>query len=67
MRTASLSPQPSDNRKLVTVSGPAKVTTINVKREFAACRAGAKPGVLGVLPVKVASASDSVPIAAAAA
>ena len=62
MRTASLSP--SEDRKLVTVSGPAKVTTINVKRE-APPAPGAKPGVLGVLPVKVASAGDSVPVAAA--
>jgi D-alanyl-D-alanine carboxypeptidase len=62
MHTASISS--SEDRRLVTVSGPAKVTTINVKRETPAAP-GAKPGVLGVLPVKVASASDSVPVAAA--
>ncbi len=64
MRTASLAPPPADDRKLVTVSGPAKITTVNVKRESPPAP-GAKPGVLGVLPAKVASAGDSVPLAAA--
>jgi len=64
MRTASLATPPADDRKLVTVSGPAKITTVNVKRESPPAP-GAKPGVLGVLPTKVASAGDSVPVAAA--
>ena len=64
MHTASLSPPLANDRKLVTVSGPTKVTTVNVKRESPPSP-GAKPGVLGVLPAKLASATDSVPVTAA--
>ena len=66
MRTESLSPVPADNRKLVTVSGPTKITTVNVKRESSP-PPGAKPGVLGVLRGKIASVADAVPVTAAAA
>ncbi len=66
MHTASLSPVPADNRKLVTVSGPSKITTVNVKQESAP-PPGAKPGVLGVLRGKLASVADAVPVATAAA
>ncbi len=62
MHTASLAPPPADDRKLVRVEGPTKVTTVIVKRESPPAPA-AKPGVLGVLPVKVAAAGDSVPLA----
>jgi D-alanyl-D-alanine carboxypeptidase len=80
MHTASLSPLPSDNRKLTpTPAGgnQASVTTVAiVKSDNPALPPppGAKPGVLGVLPAKpaqaptqVASAGDSVPVPAAAA
>ena len=66
MHTASLAPPLADDRKLVRGGkAPTKVTTVIVKRESPPA-AGAKPGVLGELPVKVASAGDSVPVAAAA-
>ncbi len=56
MHTASLSPLPADDRKLVTVTGPSKITTVNVKRESSP-PPGAKQGVLGVLPARLASAA----------
>lgn len=65
MRTASLSPPPSDSHKLMpATASPAKVTNVILKREPPP-PPGAKPGVLGLLPTKVASAGDSVPVAAA--
>ena len=64
MHTAALAPPLADDRKLVRVEGPTKVTTVIVKRESPPAR-GAKPGVLGTLPIKVATAGDSVPVAAA--
>ena len=64
MKSASLSPIPASDRRLVTVSTPTKVVTVNVKREAPPMPA-AKPDVLGASPVKLASASDSVPGAAA--
>ncbi len=65
MRTASLSPLPPDNRKLMpSATAATSITTVNtVKSETPP---GAKPGVLGVLSSKVASASDSVPVASVA-
>src|SRR5450631_2942094 len=65
VQTASLSPMPSDDRKLVTLSSPTKITTVNVKREPPPAPPGVKPGVLGVLPARLASAGDSMPVAAA--
>ncbi|MCK9918637.1 D-alanyl-D-alanine carboxypeptidase [Microbacteriaceae bacterium K1510] len=73
MRTASLSPMPSDSRKLApTPAGTtASVTTVNtVKGDVPPPPPGARPGILGVLPVsgaKVASAGGDVPMPAAAA
>ncbi len=73
MRTASLSPLPSDSRKLTpapATANPASVTNITiVKSETPQLPPppGAKPGVLGVLHSKVASAGDSVPITTATA
>ncbi len=83
MHTASLSPLPSDNRKLApapATADQASVTTVTtIKSETPALPVlppppGAKPGVLGVLPAKsapapaqVASAGDSIPVPAAAA
>jgi len=78
MRTAALSPLPSDNRKLTqapATANPASVTTVNTVKSEAPVQAlppaqalppppGAKPGVLGVLPGKFASAGDSVPVPA---
>jgi len=72
MRTASLSPLPSDSRKLVpapATANAASVTNITtVKSEAPALPPppGAKPGVLGVLPARLASAGDSMPIPATA-
>lgn len=69
MRTASLSPMPADSRKLApTPAGTtASVTTVNtVKGDVPP---GARPGILGVLPVngaKIASAGADVPVPAAA-
>jgi len=62
MHTAALAPPLAEDRKLVRVEGPTKVTTVIVKRESPPAP-GAKPGVLGTLPIKVAAAGDSVPIA----
>jgi len=72
MRTASLSPMPSDSRKLTpTPAGTtASVTTVStVKGEVPQPPPGSRPGILGVLPVsgaKVASAGADVPVPAAA-
>jgi D-alanyl-D-alanine carboxypeptidase len=69
MRTASLSPLSSDSPKLApapATASPTKVTNVAiVKRDPPYPPHGARPGVLGVVPTKVASAGDSVPIAAA--
>jgi D-alanyl-D-alanine carboxypeptidase len=68
MRTASLSPLPSDSPKLMPAPATASPTTVTnvaiVKREPLP-PPGTKPGVLGVLPAKLASAGDSVPVVVA--
>ncbi len=75
MHVASLSPLPSASRKLTpapATANPATVTTVaTVKREPPPSLPGAKPIVLGTLPVekaekveKVASASATVPLPA---
>jgi D-alanyl-D-alanine carboxypeptidase len=66
-RTATLSPLPSDNRKLApapATANTASVTTIaTVKNESPQLPPpGARPGVLGVLPGKLASAGTNVPV-----
>ena len=70
MRTASLSPLPSDSRKLLpapATASPTNVTNIAIVKKDAPPPPAAKPGVLGVMPTKLASTSDSVlPVAAAA-
>lgn len=72
MHTAALSPLPSGSRKLIpapATANPASVTNIaTIKSEPSAPPPppGARPGVLGVLPAKLASAGDSVPVTAAA-
>src|SRR5664280_2707246 len=67
VRTASLSPLPSDSRKLMlapaTVS-PTNVTNVAIVKRDPPAPPGAKPGVLGVLPAKLASAGDSMPVTA---
>ena len=65
VHTAALAPPLAEDRKLVRVEGPTKVTTVIVKRESPPAPS-AKPGVLGTLPIKVAAAGDSVPVATAA-
>ena len=69
MRTASLSPLPSDSRKLLpapATASPTNVTNVAIVKKDPPPPPGAKPDVLGVLPTKLASTSDSVPVTAAA-
>jgi D-alanyl-D-alanine carboxypeptidase len=70
VRTASLSPLPPDSRKLMPAPATANVASVTnivtTKGEAAPLPPpGARPGVLGVLSTKVASAGDSVPVTAA--
>ena len=75
MQTAALSPLPSDNRQLIPSSGidPGNVTTVaTVRNEQPAAvplpaplPENPKPGTLGTLPAKVASAAPSVPVSSA--
>ncbi len=70
MRTASLSPPPPDSRKLMpapTAATTTKFTTMAIVKRDPPPPPGAKPGVLGVLPAKLASTGDSVPVATSAA
>jgi len=68
MRTASLSPLPSDNRKLApapaTAANVTNIVTVKGETPPLPPPPGAKPGVLGTLPGKLASASPDVPVAA---
>jgi len=69
MYTASLSP-PFPSRKLTpapAAAGPTSVTTMPIAKQDPPPPPGAKPGVLGVLPAKLASAGDGVPVATGAA
>jgi len=66
MRTASLSP--SDSRKLMpapVTASQTNVTNVAIAKRELPPPPGAKPGVLGVTQAKLASAGDSVPVAAA--
>jgi D-alanyl-D-alanine carboxypeptidase len=66
MRTAALSPLPPDSGKLKpapAASRPASITTMAIVKRDAPPPPGAKPGVLGVLPAKLASAGDGVLVA----
>ncbi|HSP48730.1 MAG TPA: serine hydrolase [Pseudolabrys sp.] len=65
MRTASLSPLPSDSPKLMPAQATASPTNVAIVKPEPLPPPGAKPSVLGMLPTKVASAGDSVPVAAA--
>ncbi len=70
MRTASLSPPPPESRKLIpapTAASPTKFTTMAIVKRDPPPPPGAKPGVLGVLPAKLASTGDSVPVTTSAA
>ena len=68
IRTASLSPVSAESGKLTPVSADTKSASITnivtVKGETPALPPppGARPGVLGTLPAKMASASDNVPM-----
>jgi D-alanyl-D-alanine carboxypeptidase len=70
VQTASLSPQPPDSRKLAPAptANAASVTTVaTIKSDTPQMPPlGAKPGVLGVLTTKVASAGETVPVPATA-
>jgi D-alanyl-D-alanine carboxypeptidase len=71
MQTAALSPLPSDSRQLIPAVSinPANITTVSTVRSEepspnpipAPQPASNKPGVLGTLPAKVASADATVP------
>jgi D-alanyl-D-alanine carboxypeptidase len=66
MRTASLLPLPPASHKPMpapTTAGPNSVTTVAIVKQDPPPPPGAKPGVLGVLPAKLASTGDSVPVA----
>jgi D-alanyl-D-alanine carboxypeptidase len=68
--TASLSPLPPDNRKLMpapTTANPASVTTMAIVKQDPPPPPGAKPGVLGVLPARYATAGDGVAVTSSAA
>jgi len=69
MQTApAAAPAPPEGYKLVSVStgtNPSHVTTVAIVKREAPPLPAAKPGALGVLPAKIASAGDSVPVAAA--
>ena len=70
MHTASLLPLPPANRKLMpapATASPTSITTMVIVKRDPPPPPGAKPGVLGVLPAKLASAGDSVPVATSAA
>jgi D-alanyl-D-alanine carboxypeptidase len=63
MRTASLSSEQSDKlMPAVPTASPANVTNVVIAKRGLPPPPAAKPGVLGVLPAKVASASDNVPV-----
>lgn len=66
MHTASLSPLPSDGRKLTltpaTAAAPTVTTVATIKSD-----SGAKPDAVGTLSAKVASVGSSVPVPAAVA
>ena len=66
VHTASLSPLPSNSRKLMPAPATATAATViniaTIKNETPP--PGAKPGVLGVLTARVASAGASVPVPA---
>jgi D-alanyl-D-alanine carboxypeptidase len=67
MHTASIPPTAApDGYKLVSVSevtNPSHVTTVAIVKREAPPLPAAKPGVLGTLPVKLASTDGAVPIA----
>jgi len=63
VHTASLSPLPSDTRKLMpapATAGPITVTNVPIAKRDAP---DAKPANLGVLPTRLATASDNLPVA----
>ena len=63
MHTASLSPLPSDSRKLMPApASPITVTNVTIAKKDAPPQPAAKPANLGVLPARLASASDNVPV-----
>ena len=69
MRTASLWPLPPDRRKLMpapATASPISITTMAIVKRDPPPPPGAKPGVLGVLPAKLASAGDGAPVATGA-
>jgi len=63
MRTASLSPLPSDSRQLMpTPASPVTVTNVTITKKDAPPQPAAKPANLGVLPARLASASENIPV-----
>ena len=65
VHTASLSPLPSDSRKLMpapATASPVTVTNVTVAKKDAPPQLATKPGNLGVLPARLASASENIPV-----
>ncbi len=63
VHTASLSPLPSDSRKLMPpADSPVTVTNVTIAKKDAPPQPAAKPANLGVLPGRLASASENVPV-----
>jgi D-alanyl-D-alanine carboxypeptidase len=65
MHTASLSPLPSDSRRLMPAPATAKpvsVTNVSITKRDVPPPPDEKPRSLGVLPGKLASASENVPV-----
>ncbi|HZL40540.1 MAG TPA: D-alanyl-D-alanine carboxypeptidase [Pseudolabrys sp.] len=64
VHTASLSPLPSDSRKLMPApASPVTVTNVMIAKKDAPPQPAAKPANLGVLPARLASASENIPVA----
>ncbi len=63
VHTASLSPLPSDSRKLMPApASPVNVTNVTIAKKDAPPQPAAKSANLGVLPARLASASENVPV-----
>ena len=61
--TASLSPLPSDSRKLMPApASPVTVTNVTIAKKDAPPQPASKPANLGVLPARLASTSESIPV-----
>lgn len=63
VHTASLSPLPSDSRKLMPpLASPITVTNVTITKKDTPPQPAAKAANLGVLPARLASASENIPV-----